>query len=40
MWKFYVLITLEGIAIYVWCRLIKWLDERTKTRESGNNSDS
>jgi len=28
MWKFYFFIILEGIGIYAWCRLIKWLDKR------------
>jgi len=33
MWKFYVFIILEGIAIYVWCRFIRWLDKRSKIKE-------
>lgn len=28
MWKYYLFITLEGIAIYVWCRFIGWLNKK------------
>ncbi len=28
MWKYYLFMILEGIAIYAWCRLIDWLNKK------------
>lgn len=28
MWKYYLYITLEGIAIYIWCKIIEKLNKK------------
>lgn len=28
MWKYYLFMTIEGIGIYIWCKVINMLDKK------------